>query len=344
LHPRLSHTQKQLKDVYEVTQDAALHSSAKAAAACGSAYRAARKSPVKTGIAGAALAVTGITLGATFGPGPASHGALDAVGQLAPSHAISQDAPFRAMPAATAHGGPATLPRTPETSASIKAAVDRHLKAAKSAAAPHEASGPQAAQPHEATATRNAGATRQASATKKATHATAHAALAEVKHPASHPHHAAPAEPTKPYSIYDSITPSSLPADQPAAVYATGDYAAAASSVSGHSKVLWIDTTGSDYAASALDVEPGDATPAQAAYWAEHRLSDHPGSLAIIYTMRSEWPQVQAAVGTLSHSMQSRVRWWIADPTGVPHIVPGAAATQWYWGQNYDITSASPRF
>ena len=40
--------------------------------------------------------------------------------------------------------------------------------------------------------------------------------------------------------------------------------------------------------------------------------------------------------------MQHQVRWWIADPTGVPHIVPGASATQWYWGHNYDITTARP--
>jgi hypothetical protein len=40
--------------------------------------------------------------------------------------------------------------------------------------------------------------------------------------------------------------------------------------------------------------------------------------------------------------MQHQVRWWIADPTGTPHIVPGADATQWYWGHSYDITTARP--
>ena len=40
--------------------------------------------------------------------------------------------------------------------------------------------------------------------------------------------------------------------------------------------------------------------------------------------------------------MQHQVRWWIADPTGVPHVVPGAQATQWYWGHNYDISTALP--
>jgi hypothetical protein len=42
--------------------------------------------------------------------------------------------------------------------------------------------------------------------------------------------------------------------------------------------------------------------------------------------------------------MQSQVRWGTADPTGHPHIVPGANATQWYWWPTYDITTASGDF
>jgi hypothetical protein len=40
--------------------------------------------------------------------------------------------------------------------------------------------------------------------------------------------------------------------------------------------------------------------------------------------------------------MRSRIRWWVADPTGVPHIVPGSSATQWYWGSSYDESMAAP--
>lgn len=144
--------------------------------------------------------------------------------------------------------------------------------------------------------------------------------------------------------FYDSVTPSSIPAGRSLAAYATGNYAASPAQVAGHGPVTWIDTTGTDYAASALDVEPGDATPSAAAAWAFHRLRANPRALARIYTMRSEWGAVQAAVGNLPAQMRSRVRWWIADPTGVPHIVPGADATQWYWGHSYDISTASPRF
>jgi hypothetical protein len=157
-------------------------------------------------------------------------------------------------------------------------------------------------------------------------------------------HHFAAAHPTAPYLIYDSTTPSALPAQHVAAAYATGNYAASAAQMAGHKQVVWIDTTGHDPSASALDVEPGDATPSLAANWAYQRLTEHPDGLAVIYTMRSEWPAVQSAVNGLPHHIQDRVRWWIADPTGYPHVVPGAAATQWYWGSSYDITTATPRF
>jgi hypothetical protein len=155
---------------------------------------------------------------------------------------------------------------------------------------------------------------------------------------------ARPAAPARPYQIYDSVTPSQIPAHARIATYADGGYAVAPSQVAGRGHVLWIDTNGADPRASALDVEPGDATPGMAATWAWHKLHAAANSVAIIYTMRSEWAAAQAAVATLPAHMQHQVRWWIADPTGVNHIVPGASATQWYWGHNYDITTARPGF
>jgi hypothetical protein len=158
----------------------------------------------------------------------------------------------------------------------------------------------------------------------------------------SAPAHKAPAR--KPYLIYDSVTPSALPAKNAAAIYATGNYAASPADAARHKTVMWIDVTGYDHSASVLDVEPGDATPSMAATWAWHRLHDNPSALARIYTMRSQWPAVKAAIGHLPAKMRSQVRYWIADPTGSPHIVPGSDATQWYWGKSYDISTATPRF
>jgi hypothetical protein len=147
--------------------------------------------------------------------------------------------------------------------------------------------------------------------------------------------------PAQPYQVYDSVTPSQIPAGQPVATYADGGYAVNPASVSGRN-VTWIDTNGSDPRANVLDVEPGDATPQQAAQWTWNKLHDAAGQIAVIYTYRSDWPATQAAIATLPQAMQHQVRWWIADPTGVPHVVPGAQATQWYWGQNYDISTALP--
>jgi hypothetical protein len=148
----------------------------------------------------------------------------------------------------------------------------------------------------------------------------------------------------KPYLIYDSVSPSSIPSGEAAAVYANGSYAAASSQTSGHKSVLWIDTNGSDPEANAIDVEPGDATPLGGVQWAQQRLSKHPNSTAIIYTMRSEWQDVKYWASHLPASQQANIRYWIADPTGTPHVVAGASATQWYWGNNYDITTANPDF
>ena len=150
--------------------------------------------------------------------------------------------------------------------------------------------------------------------------------------------------PAQPYLIYDSVTPTAIPGNQRIATYVNGTYAASAGQVAGRGRVLWIDTNGSDPAASALDVEPGDATPAGAAQWIDQKLKAAPQSQAIIYTMLSEWQAVKDNVAALPSWMQSRVRYWIADPTGVPHVVPGANATQWYWGNSYDITTANPGF
>jgi ABC-2 type transport system ATP-binding protein len=186
-------------------------------------------------------------------------------------------------------------------------------------------------------------------AAEKATAAKAAAAKASAARAASAKRAAAAkakaaARPAKPYLVYDSVSPSSIPAGKSAAVYVNGSFAASASQAAQHGSVLWIDTNASDPAANVLDVEPGDATPTEAADWVQHRLTAHSDSVAIVYTMLSEWQQVKDKVANLPASMQGKVRYWIADPTGVPHVVAGSSATQWYWGSNYDITTANPDF
>jgi hypothetical protein len=151
-------------------------------------------------------------------------------------------------------------------------------------------------------------------------------------------------EPAKPYKIYDSVSASSIPAGQHAAVYSNGAYQASTASVAGRPSVVWIDTNGSNTSANALDVEPGDATPAGAAAWVSAKLTAHPNQDAIVYTFKSDWGQVKADINALPGWMHGHVKYWIADPTGTEHVLPGSTATQWYWGPNYDISTANPGF
>jgi hypothetical protein len=318
-------------------------------------YRSAKQKPVATGAAAlTVVAVTGVSLGAAFGPS-----GTVGVASL-PAHSVSvsaadhgADAAGRAdssidHAAASGRPSPADLPRHPAASARLGT---RHPAPAKhQTAARHTAARPAAPQHAPAKpakpAAKKAPARHPAAQHPAAQHRTAPHAI--VRHqPKARPAVARrpkPVAPLRPYEIYDSVTPSQIPAHHTVATYATGNYAASPAAVVGRRSVVWIDTTGSDYAASVLDVEPGDATPSLAENWAYHRLSQHRAGLARIYTMISEWPAVKSAVAALPSWMQSHIRWWIADPTGSPHIVPGSSATQWYWGQNYDITSATPHF
>jgi hypothetical protein len=160
-------------------------------------------------------------------------------------------------------------------------------------------------------------------------------------HPTVKPSATAHAATAQPYEFYDSVLPGAMPAGRPIATYADGPHAIAPSSVAGR-QVLWIDVLGTDYAADVLDIEPGTVGPDVAPVWVEHRLATYPREVAILYTSLAEWPLVQDAVASLPARMRTRIRWWIANPTGYPHVVPGAQATQWYWGSTYDISTALP--
>jgi hypothetical protein len=292
------------------------------------------------GVAAASAAVAGVVAGAALSAGPAN-GATSALGTA--SHPAALSTPGRTAGANTlaTSAKPIMNPGGAGGAAATHAgqAPARHVAVRDDDAVTSHPAGHEAATRHRAA---RAAATPAPRRSAPAHHAAAayHAAPA---HLAAAARPAVPAQPAQPYQFYDSVTPSAIPAGHEIATYADGPFAVSPSQVAGH-KVLWIDTNGSDPSANALDVEPGDATPSQAATWAQQKLSSDPHTIAIIYTMQSEWQPTQAAIGTLPSWMQSHVRWWIADPTGVPHMVPGANATQWYWGQNYDISTANPGF
>ncbi|HSR86076.1 MAG TPA: hypothetical protein VLM11_18015 [Streptosporangiaceae bacterium] len=297
----------------------------------------------------AAAALTAVAAGASASPAMAATGALSSASattladvrttSTAPIHAAtaaSHGAPFALDATKAAPVGAVTAPAHVLVAPIAKAAPDGPLSPVvrPAPAAPHKLPAP--AQPVVRVGVANA-------ASKNASVAPA-AQPAAPSHPQQPTPPPAPAPAPKPYLIYDSVTPQMIPAGQNVATYATGGYAVPASQVAGRGHVLWIDTQGTDPAAQALDVEPGDATPSVAASWAFHKLSATPGDVARIYTMISEWPAVKAAIATLPQQMQPHIRYWIADPTGYNHVVPGSDATQWYWGKNWDISTANPNF
>jgi hypothetical protein len=286
------------------------------------AYHYARQRPALalTSAATAAVVGAGLGVGLSVGSSPSASAASGApISHVSVAHAADQ---ARQIASGASHvtAAPHALPAQAVKHASVSA---REVS---------QGQRPAAASSHP---TASASAAHSASAVRPAR--AAHSATAH--HAVRHAHRAW----DKPFLIYDSTTPTAIPGRHLVATYATGPFAVPASQVAGRS-VMWIDTNGSDPNANALDIEPGDATPTMAATWTSEKLSADPHTDAVLYTMQSEWPAVQAAVGTLPHWMQEHVRWWIADPTGYPHVLPGANATQWYWGQNYDITTANPGF
>ncbi|MGO8960272.1 MAG: hypothetical protein ACLQFR_23310 [Streptosporangiaceae bacterium] len=292
-----------------------------------SVVRSHKKSLLYVGAA-LALAGAGTASAATVAGSAATPLAAAPISASASAGSAPHSSPLSAAAARPASPGALTAPYV--AAHPPRHTVTSHSATSHAAAAKHEGA-PRAATPH--AAARHVTGPRHASAAHRAA---ARPAAARLRH-------AARARNTRPYLIYDSVTPGAIPAHHVVATYATGGYAVPAAQVAGR-RVLWIDTNGSDPHAAALDIEPGDATPVMAANWAREKLSAHPHGLACLYTMRSEWPAVQAAVASLPAHMRSHVRYWIADPTGYPHMVPGAAATQWYWGSSYDITTATPGF
>jgi hypothetical protein len=297
-------------------------------------YRFGRR-PSRLTLGVAAATVTAVA-GVAIGVSAAGTAPVDATSSLA---AVSHTSAAGHL-TATGHANAAGHAGTGGVAAARGTAPAKPATPAKSAA-PAKPTAPTAVaanRPHHAPA-RAVLASRQRPRAQAVVRHPAKPAVAPVRHAPT----PAPAKPAAPYLMYDSVVPSAIPSNGMMATYATGPYAASAAQVAGRS-VMWIDVYGTDYNASALDVEPSDATPQMAASWAYHRLSQYPNSIAHIYTNISEWPSVQAACAALPAWMQARIHWWIADPTGVPHIVPGSQATQWYWGQNYDISTAAPNF
>lgn len=96
-----------------------------------------------------------------------------------------------------------------------------------------------------------------------------------------------------------------------------------------------IDVNGTDPAGcGVLDVETGDATPAEAAAWVRARRALHPGAYAVVYVNRSNITAVFNAMGAAGLHVGRDFHTWVAtlDGTKLLADMTGVVAVQ-YAGQ-----------
>jgi hypothetical protein len=143
--------------------------------------------------------------------------------------------------------------------------------------------------------------------------------------------------------LYDAVTPANIPEDATlVAGYVDGLYAniAAMKARFPLAQIVSITINAADNAGDVLDVENGDATPAQAPGWvAARRASGH--TWPTVYCSLSPWPVVQAAFLAVNVAEPD---YWIADWTGNAHIPAGAVACQYNHDlpPGYDISVTIP--
>ena len=141
-------------------------------------------------------------------------------------------------------------------------------------------------------------------------------------------------------TLYDSVTAADIPADaEMVSGYVDGRYRWSPSDWARfpHAVQVRIAVSASTNDGDVLDVEPGDATPAQCPDWI--RMRQAAGlPRPTIYCNRSTMGAVQDACRGLSYSL------WIAEWTGSAHPILGAVAVQYASpgtgsGGHYDLSA-----
>lgn len=159
---------------------------------------------------------------------------------------------------------------------------------------------------------------------------------------------------SQPTQMFDSVTTAAIPADAKAAAgYVDGRYKNFAQVVARtpHARHVSIAVFASDDA-DALDIETGDAVPAQAPDWVK-RQHARGKARPIVYSSQSEMPQVLSALDRAGIK-RSQVRVWSAH-YGFKHICSPEAcraaftadATQFTTnalGRNLDESVCRPSF
>lgn len=136
--------------------------------------------------------------------------------------------------------------------------------------------------------------------------------------------------------MYDSITAADCPADGDLyAGYLNGRWQSYEPLVQLHpgKRVVSISVFPSDVRGDVLDVETGDATPAQAPAWLAARRNQ--GAWPSLYCNPSNRQAVEDAVAAAGLVQPP---YWVAHYTHVSHMEPGAVATQWDDPGPYDVS------
>ena len=140
-------------------------------------------------------------------------------------------------------------------------------------------------------------------------------------------------------SMYDAVTVSRIPAGATlVAGYANGVYAnlPALRARFPHATVVGISVTAGFDGGTVLDVEKGDASPAEAPDWVRMRRAA--GVDPTVYCNSSTWPSVKAA---FEHAGVAQPHYWIAHYDGDPAIPAGAIAKQWKNTPGYDVSTVA---
>jgi nucleoid-associated protein YgaU len=142
-----------------------------------------------------------------------------------------------------------------------------------------------------------------------------------------------------PRLMYDAVTAHQVPADATLiAGYVNGRYAnmVAMRARFPHALLVGISVSAHADAGTVLDVERGDATPAEAPGWVTMRR--HAGVDPTVYCSASVLAEVVAA---FRHAGVAQPHYWIAKWDGSSVIPPGAVAKQFHNYPAYDISSVA---
>ena len=142
-------------------------------------------------------------------------------------------------------------------------------------------------------------------------------------------------------TMYDSVTPGNIPANaNMVAGYVDGLYANLGAMASRFPHAVRVSiavhwTT----RAQVLDVEDGDATPAQAVQWCTQTMADKSNHELTVYCNMSVWSTVRAAFRSAG---VTEPNYWVARYDNDPTIPVGAIAKQ-YQGDThgYDVSSVA---